>query len=383
MQELYAELHWDSDDPAVRARAIVSKAVQELDADPGSPLHHRIQASDAIKDNVRCISLASVYEAVEKNRFHIEKEKTGQVLIYGPLWATTNDQTLRRTVSVLSHWFEVIRSHVPDWWDKGSGEGGGLAMNDGVKACVHVLSSVFRHLDATGQKLLQLDDEDLAECLQPYADALGAYFATLSESERKSFRDLRGNQGLTTRLRRCERAIHERIPQFNPKGLNEYIELEKAQTNLRAKEIIDRMEKALQQLILEELKREFGADDNQWWMLGIPKQARLKVTQRFEEEDGKRGGREYYFDLIDYRTIAVNNWTIFEKILAYGKSGNKEKRTSWMSDLNEKRKVVSHASSAVTIGLDELEQLQEYERWFNAQLAGGNSQDDITTGSTD
>ncbi|MDP3013858.1 MAG: DGQHR domain-containing protein, partial [Candidatus Subteraquimicrobiales bacterium] len=45
LQELYAELHWDAEEPAVRVRAIVSKAIQDLDADPDSALYHRIQMS--------------------------------------------------------------------------------------------------------------------------------------------------------------------------------------------------------------------------------------------------------------------------------------------------------------------------------------------------
>ena len=115
------------------------------------------------------------------------------------------------------------------------------------------------------------------------------------------------------------------------------LQLEKAETNKKAKEIIDRIEMTLQKVILEELHREFGSDENQWWMLGIPKSIRLKVSTRFEEEEGKRGGKEYYFDLIDYRQIAVHNWELFEPILGYSKSGSKDKRTSWINVLNEIR----------------------------------------------
>src|SRR6202040_2508092 len=43
-----------------------------------------------------------------------------------------------------------------------------------------------------------------------------------------------------------------------------------------------------------------GASDNEWWMIGVPKNVRKKVSERHEEDDNKRGGKEYYFDLIDY-----------------------------------------------------------------------------------
>jgi len=372
LQELYAELHWDSEDPEVRIRAIVSKAVQTLDSDPDSPLYQRIQTADSTKDTLRCITLTSLYGAIEKTEFHIAKERKGQVLEFGPLWGGDNNSTLRRTVHILKAWLNIIRTAVADWWDKGSGEGGGLAMNDGITTCINVLRSVFLHLQEHGKNLSALSNEELARETAAYGEALGQYFNSLSEDGRKGFRDLRGIQGQTKRTRRCQLFLRERFSEFNPPGLDQFIAEEKAQTNIRAKEVIDRIETNLQKLIVEELKREFGTSDTEWWTLGVPKSIRLKVTQRFEEEDGRRGGKEYYFDLIDYRTIATatENWEIFEPLLGYGK-GNKEKRTSWMSFVNERRKIVAHPTSAISIPLEDLARLEEYGTWLDNQLSVG------------
>ncbi len=367
LQELYAELHWDSEDPEVRVRAIVSKAVQTLDSDPDSPLYQRIQTADSAKDALRCITLTSLYGAIEKTEFHIAKERKGHVVEYGPLWAGDNQSTLHRTVYILKTWLSLIRNGAPEWWDKGSGEGGGLAMNDGITTCINILRSVFLHLQEQ-HPLNGLSSEKLADKMGDYADALGKYFGSLSEEDRKGFRDLRGIQGQTKRTRRCQQFLRERFPAFNPPGLDQFIAEEKAQTNIRAKEIIDRIETSLQKLIVEELKRECGPGDSEWWTVGVPKQVRLKVTARFEEEDGRRGGKEYYFDLIDYRTIAMDNWELFESLLGYGK-GNKEKRTAWLAFVNERRKIVSHPTSAVSIPLEDLARLEEYGMWLDTQLA--------------
>jgi DNA sulfur modification protein DndB len=367
LQELYAELHWDSADPTIRVRAIISKAIQDLDIDPDSPLYQRVQTADVGKSDIRCISLTSLYGAIEKTEFLIGKEKQGHVVEYGPLWAGDNESTLKRLKFVLNKWLGTVRLAASDWWDKGAGDGGGLAMNDGVITCVNVLRSVFQHL--IDKRLVTLDNEDLFEVLKRYAVALGEYLGSLSEQERKTFRDLRGIQGQTRRTRNCQAATRQKIPQFNPSGLDQFLQQEKAQTNLRAKEVIDRIEQKLQQFILEELRREYGADESEWWMLGVPKQVRLKVSQRFEEEEGKRGAREHYFDLIDYSKIAQENWPIFESILGRGKSGSKEKKLSWLNVVNEKRKIVSHPSAAVTLTIEDLAQLEEHERWLSAQVS--------------
>ncbi len=370
LQTLIAELNWDAEDPNVQVGAIISKAIQVLDRDAESPFFGRIQTSEESKDSKRCITITSLHFAIDRAKLYIAKEKQGHIVNYGPLWAGESFKTLDRTTYILNKWFSLIRNSAPDWWEKGSESGGGLAMNDGVSTCLAVLRSAFDHLFDQGKKLVEFDDEDLFELIKQYGDALANYLGSLSEDDRKRFRDLRGTQGIVARTRKCQKAIRDSLPSFNPEGLERYLEEEKAQTNSKAKEVIDRIERSLQQVVLEELKREFGPTDSGWWIEGIPKTIRLEVTQRFEEDDGKRGSKEHYFYLVHYQKIAKENWELFQDVLSFGKKGvGKEKGTSWMNDLNEKRKMISHASSASSLSVADLFQLQEYEQKLNQQLA--------------
>jgi hypothetical protein len=380
LQELFAELHWDSDRESTRVQAIISKSVQILDSDPTSPLYGRIQTADASKDSKRCISLTSVFNAIEKTGFHIVREKKGQVIEFGPLWAVDNDTTLDRTVFIIKNWLLEIRSSSTEWWDLGAAEGGGLSMNDGVTACINVLRSVLQHLDETKRRqLIRLDNEDLWAVITPFAKALGTYFASMTGDERKAFRDLRGIAGQATRTRRCQVAIRQVIRDFNPEGLDEFIQRERQQTNLRAKEVTDRIEQLLQRVVIEELKREFGENETDWWILGVPKNVRLEVAKREQADDSRRGSKEAYFDLIDYRGIAIENWQLFEPLMAQGTSGNKEKKTKWIVDVNEKRNIVAHPSSGVLLSIEQLSELQNYERTLVERIEGreaDNSEDE-------
>ena len=168
-------------------------------------------------------------------------------------------------------------------------------------------------------------------------------------------------------------AIRNQLPKFNPAGLDEFLEMEKAQTNAKATEIIRRVEIMLQTLVMDELEREYGKEEAGWWVMGVPKSVRLKVTEAYEKDDGKRGGKKYYFDFIDYKKIASENWHLFESFLAYDKKGNKDKRTAWLDWLNEKRNLVFHSSSGFSVPLDVLNQLQDYENWLSLQIATDNS----------
>jgi DNA sulfur modification protein DndB len=377
LQELFAELNWDAESPNARVQAVISKAVQVLDSDRDSPLCARILTADASKDHIRCISLTSVFSALGKTGFYIVKEVKGNVIEYGPLWAGDNQDTLKRTVQVLKFWLDEIRKGAPDWWDLGSSEGGGLAMNDGITTCINVLRSVFTHLEEGKIKILHLDNEDLCELIKPYAQEIAFYFGSLNSEERKRFRDLRGIQGQNTRTRRCQQAIRTNIAAFNPPGLDEFINREKEQTNLKAKEVIDRIETTLQKVVIQELKQEYSEDENSWWILGIPKQVRIEVTKTAENDDNKRGTREAYFNLMDYRKIVLENWTIFQNLLGYGKKNDsKDRQTKWMVEVNEKRNAIAHASSGVSLSIEELDELENYQAWLIGKSTG-NVQDDF------
>jgi DGQHR domain-containing protein len=376
LQELYSELNWDAEDPAIRVQAIVSKAVQILDSDKDSPLFERIRTADSTKDAKRCISLASVYGALEKQNFYIIKASKGHVIDTGPLWAGSNEETLARTTTAIKGWLSRVRDGAPDWWELGSGDGGGFAMNDSIAACINVLKSVLAHLEANGRNLHGLTSLELVEATAPYALELGRYFGNLTLEERKRYRDLRGVQGQTARTRRCQQAIREKFPKFSPPGLDEFIKSEKEQTNLKAKQVIDRIEVLLKKVVMDELKQEFTTDANAWWQEGIPKAIRLEVTKRQESDDNHRGTREAYFDLIDYRNVALANWTIFQNLLGFGKKNeSKDKQTRWMVEVNDWRNQVAHASSGVMLRADSLAELEEYEEWLKKKITSVGNDD--------
>lgn len=183
------------------------------------------------------------------------------------------------------------------------------------------------------------------------------------------FRRLQGITGQTTGTRRVEEAIRGVDPTFDPPGLREFLDREKAQTTTTAFQVIHRIEQALQSTVLSELKSEFGEVVEDWWFNGVPKSVRKKVDDRINEEAGKKGGREENFDLIDYREVIEANWNLFGELLSRGK-GNKEAKPKWIVEVNDLRKPVMHASKGVSLPITEeqLASLQEIESWLMGQV---------------
>ena len=372
LQELYAELHWEAEAPATRLRAIVSKVVQVLDAEKASPLHGRVLTSDVQKDSIRCISFTSLYKAIARPKLFIAKEAKGSVVQFGPLWGGDNQGTLLRTSYIVSEWLAPIRDTAAEWWDLGSGEGGGLAMNDGVTSLLNVLDSVIEHLEATRGSVASRDNEDLASLFRPFSKTIGAHLAGMSTEDRKRFRDLRGIQGQAHRTKQLQLVLRKEHSKFNPAGLDEFFRRESQQTNLKAKVLTDEIEQTVQRIVVQELKQNFQADGDAWWVDGVPKSVRLAVSQRYESDDMKRGSREAYFDLLDYRRIALDQWPIFQNILGFGKKNeSKDRQTKWLVEVNEIRNVVAHASSGRSVSFESLALLSEYQALLKRHRDGG------------
>jgi DNA sulfur modification protein DndB len=324
--------------------------------------------------------LTGLFGALEKAGFFIVRIRKGGVPEFGPLWRAKNEATVKRTVTVIGGYFNVIRAEASAVWDRGSGENGGLSMNDGVTVCTNVLRSIFYHLQNVRRiQLADLDDDELVEAITPLAKLVGRHFANMSAEQMIQFRALRGVQGQTAGTRRLEQQINRVEASFDPPGLKEFLEREKAQTTTRAYEQIKSIEHILQATVVSELKSEFGADGEEWWFAGVPKAVRKKVDDRRNEEGGKTGEREQNFDLIDYRPIILENWELFEVTFARGK-GNKESRTKWIVEVNELRKPVMHASRGQSLPITEEQVafLEEIHEWLSAQMQekgrGGASQ---------
>jgi DNA sulfur modification protein DndB len=370
LQELYSELHWDAAEPEVRVQAVLSKVIQVLDTDVKSPLCGRILKADDTRTAVRCISFNAIFGAMSKAGFFIAHTRKGAVIEYGPLWDVGNEAILKRTFAVLAAYFDFIRNEVPALWELGSAEGGGLAMNDGATVCINALRSILHHLQTDKRiPLGTLDNRELIEVIEPWAKIVGRYFALLTPEQMIQFRALRGIQGQTTGTRRLEEAIQKTEADFDPPGLREFLEREKAQTTVRAYELIKAIEQILQTTVLTELKDEFGTNEETWWFSGVPKEVRKKVDDRINDEAGKSGGREENFDLIDYRNIINENWILFETALARGK-GKKEHRTKWIVEVNDLRKRVVHASKGQSLPIteEELALLEDVHRWLEGQV---------------
>jgi DNA sulfur modification protein DndB len=367
LMELWANLHWDSEDEDDRIRAIIAKLVLSVDTDPESLFFNKIIKADEAKTEGRSISLQALSSSLFQPDFFITNSKAGPVP--GAFWSTDQLKTLRRARLVVDAWFRGVISEARSNWDLGKTEGGSLGMNDSVVALVLVLRSVVRFLTERGIKLYDLEIDELSSVLAPYAACVASFFGRFSEQDFSMFRSYRGVEGQTRRMREIQLELSNAFPEFNPDGLAEYLQSRDKNVMKEARETLDELEVALNRHVVGVLKAEYGPDEAGWWFQGVPKQIRARILQEINDE-GHDSPKEGRFTLIDYRNIAQDKWALFKDTLAQGKNPGKDKGTAWIGRVNEIRKYAAHPTKG-TAKPEDVQYLREQSTWLKSSLGRG------------
>jgi DNA sulfur modification protein DndB len=333
--ELFADLHWGSKDPEDLRKAVIARALLALNADQSSPFYDRILKAEDRSDSRHSITLNTVFKELDHDVFFA----TPNGVEAGFFWRDQPDEMVHATCQGLNTWFGAIVRKAENNWNLGKAEGGALGTNDSVASLLMLLRSV---LDWYREHRSSYAGVSCQEYVERFAKALAEHFETFSEEEWRTYRSGRGAQGQLDRMRQLQAYLHNRFDDFQPSGLAEFELQQKQNMTAEARKIIDDIETRLKRHVLTRLRDELGKDETQWWMGGVPKSVRKKIDDRRNEVGPKARQREDYFDLIDYRDIAVQNWSIFRDTL--GDDQGRDKGTKWMVDVNDLRNRFSHAS---------------------------------------
>ncbi len=347
LYELWADLHWGSDDAKEALTSLCSRVTKVLGEKKESPLYNRITSAEKKKTNFTCLTITTIANALEKEQLvgiaSIIDNKS--VLIHNGLGSDKGnlEQALKRATNFLIVYFNIFKNILPEQWNLGDAKGGYLCTNNAMAALLKVLKSIFDvienrdHIDLKSQSI-----DDLFNAVNKYLIHLTAWIENLEEDKFKLLRSKVGAKGQIAVAREMQKVIYEQDNNFQPKGLLEWIESLDIDGSKKAKDYIDNIQLSMSNLILTKLKEEYSEG---WWYDGIPSDIRTKCAARREDEKGKLELHQY-LDLIDYKKIVLtsSNWSsIFQEYFTLtSESGDKNKKVTWIVKLNEMRKTVSH-----------------------------------------
>jgi DGQHR domain-containing protein len=361
--ELYCDLHWDSPDPEERLLALSSRVSSNLGTKVSSPIKGRVLTTGSKKSSFVCLSLTNISDGLIDNRLlgevHGNQLRPGPISVANP---ENLDASLKKATYVISEYFRCFADAMPEHWKLGDAPGGYLCTNNSIRSLLLVLKHLCQHLDkVNGVTCDNLDADDLASHLKPFCSPLVSFFKNASPRDIQAFRSQQGGlKGITKQAMMMMQYIHKSKPEFNPTGLKEYIDSQDYEGTKEARDLIDNIQRMLFEKVFNRLKQNFGEKESEWWAQGVPPMVRENCA-KLRENDPERKDIEQYITLIDYYNIVALNWPLFESDFAFTKDGGKDKKLSWIKDLNKVRNKTHHVEKW-PLSKDEVELVREISR---------------------
>lgn len=340
LNEIYSGLKWDSSDFKDRIDGLCSRITMNLNSISSSPIFERVIVTNTKKTSHRCLTINSFVDGLKENRFFGEETK-GSVTA-GCLSASFSSDlkvTLNKSILVIEHYLGLFTAGLAEHWLLGDAPGGFLCTNNGIRALLRVLREILDHVEyEDGEESHKLKAESMFDGIDRYTAPLVDYLAGLSDDEFTYYRNRTALKGVNQNTMRMLSVIHQAFPDFHPKKLEQYIEKIDEEGTEEAKNKLDEISRRMYQFIMEKL---IDRHDDGWWYDGVPGKVRQELLRRQDDDKGAKA-REQYLRLIDYHSIAWQDWDLFEESFAVGMDGGKKKKLDWLVKLNDIRNITHH-----------------------------------------
>lgn len=345
LNDLYADLLWDSPNEYEKLQALISKIVNTLDRrDHEGPLFGEIKY-DTDAGKTRPITLTTLMDAIRKSS--LIGKVDNRTLRPGALYSLKNpkmENSRERAVEVLSSFFDLFKNGVPRNWNLKNNEGGYLCTNNGIAALMLVLKEVVTQIEnelrceAIDMNVTELEDE-----IRKYCEPLISYFSAASPETLRDFRRQYGLQGQRNCSFDMMEVIKKKFQNFNPQGLGKYLQDKYSSTNDEARKIMPNLQLILHNDVITRLKSHFGESDMKWFYEGIPETVRRDLADR-QQTDPEHDEILSYFDLPHYQKIILANWELFKDDYGIKDNASTSKRNQmeWFNSLVKIRNKISH-----------------------------------------
>lgn len=344
--ELYANLHWGSTNAEEAFQALLSRIAARLNSDRTSPLNNRMVVTGKKKTSFTCLTQTSIRDGLAAAK--LMGTVTKGIITPGPLSTRKGEAyaaNLKKGFVVLTECLGVFANRMENHWKTGDGQGGYLCTNIGIRALFHLIGDVADHIHTKrGMNLRELSADEAVSEITSYLEVLVEYFASASLREIQSFRSIGSSLiGVRKQSREMGARIHEKIPDFLPKGLRDYLESRDEAGTEEAGGRINRIHKKLFDYVIGTLKKVHGTENKAWWTKGIPLKIRKECSTKWEEAN-REGDEEAQLYLVNYIEICHDNWDLVKDVISLDRTdkNNKRENTKWIRKLNEIRRVTAH-----------------------------------------
>ena len=357
---LSADLLWTSSDYTEQITALRSRIALYLGEDRKSPLYDKI----SIGEDKKIITSTQIDIALKRSHF-LGKVTKNKIEELGIFYQGNIDEAYDKLTLYLTLCFDYIRDSIEEIWEEKDNI---ILINKGIYALVLIFSDLAAFVIDSKEITDKSNPKQIFKEVQTYLDSVILFYKELDDDTAKDLKSAYGTNGDRKYWRSIQKYIRDQYSDFNPDGLDDYLKKEEKEFNTKAFEYIRAIETFFKKDFKEKLINEYG--EKLWFKKGLPvkvgeEATKLMYKKNLEVENEDEEVTEWdCINIIDYREIALKNWTIFEKIYTRpGEkkiSGGKDAKTAWMARVERLRNQVVHSYYVTEDDYNFIEEVHEW-----------------------
>ena len=322
---------------------------------------------DKKKTATTCVTLDTiiVYGLKRANYFaKLNKKKLGEL---GYLWIDPKQEDggvdylamLNKGYLFFRTLFDRVKERTETIWSLGSDPGGFVAMNIGVLCFIRIASDLLGFIKKyEGIDFANMDGKAIAETTFLYLEPIFAFINSFDAKQIDRFRKFGANAGLVEQgVREFQREVNSTFKDFEPDGLQKWIEDNSGKFNDTARVFAEKMESGIKGMVFSILQEKFG--DN-WWVDSVPTEIQKNAASL--RIDAKTGEPDWEFlHMPDYKKIIMKHWKPFEPVFTNpAVKSDKNKQMDWFDKLVMLRNKVAHVKKVTQEDHTFIVQLNEW-----------------------
>ena len=304
--DLNEDLNWDSPYLNSRLKALRSSIIKTIGRDSNSVLSRRI----AIGEDSAQLQLKPFDTALSKSSLlpkATAKEFTDHtdVCLYNIKCTNHNDamRDARKRISNLIKdsygyvYHKMIDEHKEEYETF-------IECNRGTFAFVTIIASLNEFLIRRGTLSQKSSTKEQIDSMSPYFDALINYLCNMPLDDQRQIRLIKGQGADTLWLRMYQNAINKQKPEYNPEGLEGWLETQDKDLQEEGKTCGQQIESIIKDKILIKLEDLYG----DLWESKV-KKIKGKCLQRMDDSDDNQDWTDL-MTLQDYKEIIESHWNV-------------------------------------------------------------------------
>jgi DNA sulfur modification protein DndB len=223
---LEADSRWNSPNIQLAAKAVTNRVAIALGVNEKSPLYGKIRIGEEGTAVLKRITLLSITNAISATnligKFDAKKVKRAGHFYYGTNENQWEDAK-NKCYEFLYHYFNIFKNKCSKEWDRDQKDLGVLLNSpDGISGLILILDDIIEHMNKGYRSSIDRDNlTDFFKDCEPFINIIASRINDMSNSERKSIRNERGNDAPKVVRNTYRRAIKEEIKEFKPANYDE------------------------------------------------------------------------------------------------------------------------------------------------------------------